>query len=69
VLKDAEAVRVMRPSLPEIDMEAVVAQTAFKGSRDRRINKLTILIRDLLRYAILLPLGWDFGRLGLISIG
>jgi hypothetical protein len=69
VLKEAEAVRVIRPSLPDIDMEAVVAQTAFKGSRDRRINKITILIRDLLGYVILPPLGWDVGRLGLISVG
>ena len=57
VLKDAEAVRVMRPSLPEIEMEALVAQTAFKGSRDRRINKLTILIRELFTYGLMLPLG------------
>jgi hypothetical protein len=57
VLKDAEALRVMRPSFPEIDMEALVAQTTSKGNRDRRINKLTILVRDLFRYAVMLPLG------------
>jgi len=57
VLKDAEAVRVMRPSFPEIDMEAVVAQPAFKGSRDRGINKVTILIRQRFIYGLMLPLG------------
>jgi hypothetical protein len=57
VLKDAEAERVMRPSFPEIDMEALVAQTTSKGRRDRRIHNLTILIRDLFRYALMLSLG------------
>jgi hypothetical protein len=57
VLKEAEAVRVIRPSLPDIDMEAVVAQTAFKGSRDRRINKLIILIRELFTYGRMLSFG------------
>ena len=57
VLKDAEAVRVMRPSLPEIDMKALVAQTAFKGSRDRRINKLTIFIRELFTHGLMLSFG------------
>ena len=44
-------------TLYSIDMEALVAQTTSKGNRDRRINKLTILVRDLFRYAVMLPLG------------
>ncbi len=55
MLKDADADRLTRPWLPEMDIEAVVAQDEFEKSRQKRKNPKNVV-------TALLSCEWMFSR-------